>query len=489
MAAGISGVTVHIYPGEWDDLHGAIRWAKQRFKHVIAVQTYGKDFPIEHRRPSFQLDQALRAGVRDWENVRLKLGAHNEIKKDGSIFFADTSQSSPFGAIDDLRDSVRRRFGKDRSVVFGSAIQFGTLPDILNQMRRSSAVISIDSGPLHASSGSATSTCALATDQPTSWHGSAWHPRFAFYCRYGDYEARKDELLWTLEKVLQGKEAQPKVKLISTTHPNAYNPSIIEWKGRIIRAYRFNPKPDEWPTSIAIEGKPIVFPQSLNQCSIEDSRFFLHNGKLHISYVWVPYPLSNPANPPCSVGYSELAEDGGVFRLVKHTVVKYGKNDLTGQEKNWVFFESEGRLYCIYKCSPEQTVLEINGENVVREFRTKSPEFCKGDIRGGTQPIEHNGLWLRFFHTLAVNRKNALWWFYYTGALLMEKAPPFSITAVSKMPVASADERYFADCKFWKPRVLIPYGAVKDGNGWRVSVGVNDGACGELMVKPEHLNL
>ena len=130
VAAGISGVTVHIYPGQWDDLHGAIRWAKQRFKHVIAVQTYGKDFPIEHRRPSFQLDQALRAGVRDWENVRLKLGAHNEIKKDGSIFFADTSQSSPFRNAGDLGDLLRHRFGKDRSVVLGSKIQLRQSDDI-----------------------------------------------------------------------------------------------------------------------------------------------------------------------------------------------------------------------------------------------------------------------------------------------------------------------------------------------------------------------
>jgi predicted GH43/DUF377 family glycosyl hydrolase len=244
-----------------------------------------------------------------------------------------------------------------------------------------------------------------------------------------------------------------------------------------------------WPTAIAIDGKPVSVPAALKQCSLEDPRLFVHNGKLHVSYVWLSYPLLNPTAPPCSVGYSELVEEGLNWRLTNHTVVRYGKNNLTGQEKNWVFFESQGRLYAIYQCSPEQIVLEIQGEKVVREYRTKSPVFCKGDIRGGTQPIEYNGLWLRFFHTLAVNKKNSLWWLYYVGALLMETRPPFAITAVSKMPVAVANEQYFAGWKFWKSRCLLPYGAVKDGDGWRVSVGINDSACGELLVKPEHLNL
>lgn len=145
-------------------------------------------------------------------------------------------------------------------------------------------------------------------------------------------------------------------------------------------------------------------------------------------------------------------------------------------------------LYCIYKLAPEQIVLELQGDAVIKEYRTKSPDWDWGEMRGGTQPISHKGLWLRFFHSSTRNNKSAWGWNYYLGALLMENTPPFQIVAVSKFPILAGTERYFPVTR-WKPRVIFPAGAIKTENGFVVSVGLNDAATARVTLTEQDLNL
>jgi hypothetical protein len=60
MANNVPGIKQHIYFGDWQDLRGAIKWAKKQFPRVLVPQTFGIDFPIQHRSRSFQKDQELR---------------------------------------------------------------------------------------------------------------------------------------------------------------------------------------------------------------------------------------------------------------------------------------------------------------------------------------------------------------------------------------------------------------------------------------------
>lgn len=124
----------------------------------------------------------------------------------------------------------------------------------------------------------------------------------------------------------------------------------------------------------------------------------------------------------------------------------------------------------------------MQGANVMREFKTKSPAWEWGELRGGTSPLPHRGLWLRFFHSHVDG-------IYRMGALLMESQPPFQVMAVSKWPILSGDDRYKYGWKFWKPRVVIPYGAIEWNGGWMVSIGRNDSECALVHVTPEMLNL
>lgn len=485
-APALKGIArTDVFPGDWDDLRGAIAYAKAKYRKVVCPQTHGKDFPIKHDRPSFQLDQAARMGV-DFYSARLKVPRKKIANRQKVILLVDHSESSPFKHTDDLLATLIDQF-QDYKVARISEFEVGDFKNFATVYDDVSAIVTIDTSHLHFTSATDTPVFALAWDDPVRWRGSAWHPRFSFYCRYGDYEMRKQHLVKTIRDTLDNKE-RPVVRIVPTVHQNAYNPSIQEFGGRIVRAYRFHPDPTLWPTSIAIDNVQVKMPDALKTASVEDPRLFVFGGKLHLSYVFTPYPIPKGALPTCAVGYGELVNENG-WRLVKHNQPKIGNNNLTALEKNFVFFEHSGKLFCIYQCAPDQIVYELHGEIPVKEWKSNSPVCSFGNIRGGTQPISYNGQWLRFFHTLTKAPKKDVWWFYACGALLMQSEPPFAITAVSSVPIIAGDERYFHGWKFWKPRVVIPYGAVAEGDGWRVSVGVNDSACADMIVKPEQLHL
>lgn len=478
-------VKVVVYDGPWHDLKGLIKFAKKKFPKVIVPQTYGEEFPVKHTRPSFQLDQASRCGV-DFEQCRLKI-SREPVSKEKTILLVDTSESSPFPHRDDLYGLLTSRF-PDHKIVRAAEIEHPKFSDFLNTYDSVSAIVTIDTAHLHFTSATETPVIALTYDQPHRWRGSAWHPRFKFFCRYGDYPARKEQLVYALQMALDGKEL-PAVTLLPTTFPNAYNPSIARFKGTLVRAYRYNPDPLLWPTSIAIDGQPLIRPDSLNNCSLEDPRLFEFNDKLYLSYVMVPYPVPSVAPSPCAMGYGEIVKESEAWRLKEHIRPNIGRNNLTAQEKNWLFFEHDKKLHLIYQCSPEQIVYELNRDAMVREWKSNSPVCSFGDIRGGTQPIPYQGHWLRFFHTLVKTPTQEVFWQYNIGALLMEPTPPFRILAVSKHPILSGDERFFEDWKFYKSRVTICYGAIESEGGWIVSCGINDSRCADVFIKPDQLNL
>ena len=102
---------------------------------------------------------------------------------------------------------------------------------------------------------------------------------------------------------------------------------------------------------------------------------------------------------------------------------------------------------------------------------------------------------LRFFHSRLDNEAVPVRHRYYIGAMLMEPEPPFKVVAVSKQPIfrGSEDddlndtERHTAF--HHKRNVVFPAGAVKDGDGWLLSFGVNDSACAVARLKFEDLKL
>jgi len=209
--------------------------------------------------------------------------------------------------------------------------------------------------------------------------------------------------------------------------------------------------------------------------SIEDPRFFKHEGQPWLSWVDSTWP----AIPPTSMVKYQLVGWGEPVQP------KIGKNDGTSIEKNFVFFEYIG-IWCIYQCSPIQVTYELSsGKN----WQTPGPRWPYGEIRGGTPPIEYEGNLLRFFHSHLQNELTPPHHRYYVGAYLMEPTPPFKVVRVSRKPVLYGSE---ADnltpyerkgCPHWKPNVVFPGGIVTKPDGWLLSVGVNDSACAIVKIK------
>ena len=496
---GCSYIVPEIWDSDWQDLIGALASARKKYKDVVSLSTFGRGSVIPHNTPSFQLDQWNNAGCLDkfgqWPLVFDQRSPEREKrlvestlpKAEPFILLGDHSQSSPFEHMDDLYQLIKKHFTAF-TIIRLSEVKAEKIYDLLGLYDRAATLVTIETMHLHLSAASEVPVISLVTDKPEFWHGSAWHPRFRLHVRYSDYNHRKPEIVRSISDAINSK----KPPQVSVTGIGGYNMSVFKNNGTNAAVYRWHPNKKFWRTELALNDgtvvRKVIPPDKYKDYSIEDGRVFMHNGKPHISYTVVQAP-QNVFN--CVVQYGALVQDGDVWRIIGSHQPKYGKNDFTSMEKNWSFWSHGQKIYAAYQRSPEQIVLHIHESRVVQEFKTNTPETWQwGQIRGGTDPIPHNGLLLQFFHTLHRNNKSKEWWTYYTGALLMEPEPPFQIVRVSSFPILAGNERYFPNIKQWKPRCFLPYGAIKNDDGsFLVSLGYNDSATATVRLTEADLNL
>jgi predicted GH43/DUF377 family glycosyl hydrolase len=495
IVEGCSYIEPIIWDGDWTDLNGLLKMVQAQFKTVVSLSTFGRTLKLVKQTPSFALEQYQLAGMlAQYDTLPLVFDLRNPAREqellqkyvphdDPLILVGDHSNSSPFEHTDKLVRLLRDNFGSTHRILRLSEVYADRVFDLHALYERAKCLVSIETMHLHLAGRyeKAPPIVALVTDKPEMWHGTAWHKSFALHCRYADFEQRKDEIVSTVRGILDDID-KPEIQITGT---GGYNNSLMEWNGQRVSVYRWHPKPDAWRTELAAwTGQRVVkiaAPKGFEQHSLEDGRLFVHNGKLHLSFTVA-------SQQGCVIQYGEVDPQPDGWRLVKTYQPRYKGNDFSTLQKNWSFWSAGGKLYAAYQRNPEQIVLELDGERVVSEYKTKSPEWAFGQIRGGTFPVERDGLWLQFFHCSTRNNRTAWGWTYYLGALLMETAPPFQITAISKTPILAGTERYFQVPR-WKPRILFPGGAIKTDDGYTVSLGVNDAATGKLDLKDEQLNL
>lgn len=203
-----------VYDGDWQDLEGAFREAKAEFSDVLVMSTYGRNFPIEHRHSSFQLDSYDRAGVlKLWDTLSLEIprGKPKQFPKP-TILFADHSQSSPFLQKDDLYALLKAEFPKHDILRF-SEHRVADFLEFLEWYDGAKALVTIETAHLHLSAATKTPVIALATDKPSRWNGSCWSKRFAFFCRYGEFDDRKEHLVESLRDAMSGRKKLDVVEL------------------------------------------------------------------------------------------------------------------------------------------------------------------------------------------------------------------------------------------------------------------------------------
>ena len=510
IVEGLDYVEALVIDCHWQDLEYAIKYCKRRYDKVVVAQTYGKTVAIQHRTHSFQYDQWMRAGMlKHWDNLPLVIPRPTNAKQlvdshlgtRPSILFADSGESSQFEFSNQLAEALTKEFEETHNIVRLSTIRLERFTDFVALYDAADVLIVTETAHLHLSKASPTPTFALLTDKPQRWHGSAWSKQFGHAIRYSEYELREMEFINEVRKKIEHRKPI-QIDRVMTGFDNGYNPSIIEFGDKKLMSYRHHPNPDEWRTNLVISEEsggvgfeyPLRFPDMYSDMSHEDGRFFVFNGKLHMSFTLSVFPGVRNAVVPCVTGYGELIKDESGWRVDSVTLPKYGMNNFQSQEKNMVFFEHESKLHCIYQCSPDHVVLRLGDGGIFEEvYQTESPSWKYGDIRGGTQPMRNyvtaDGGWIRFFHSLHKNGVDRSAWTYHVGALVMEDKPPFAIKKISKLPVMSGNDRLVQGWKYWKPSVSIPYGAIERVDGWDVSIGVNDSECAIARVKREHLNL
>lgn len=195
-----------VFPGKWYELEDALKWAKERFNEVVPLTVYGDGFPIEHRTSSFQLEPWERVGMLgEWDGIEMQQHSRNRPPMvPPSILFADHSESSPFLQKEELFRLLVDNFPK-HDIVRLSGVQVEHPFDlVICHYSTADALVTIDTAHIHLSQFTKTPVFALANDKPTKWNGSAWSKRFAFYCRYGEFNDRKDELIESMRATLSG---------------------------------------------------------------------------------------------------------------------------------------------------------------------------------------------------------------------------------------------------------------------------------------------
>jgi hypothetical protein len=502
-----------VLPLDWQDLTGAVKEAKRRFETVIVTQTFGVQFPIEHRTPSFQLDQWLRAGALEkWDLLALHIprlvvptsvGMDRPCRKseaqsrsfphhrgdDNTILYADHSQSSPFPHREDLAETLAKEFPGHR-VVRLSEIKMPHPLDLLNLYDDARLIVTVETMHLHLSAATQTPVIALATDAPSLWNGSAWSKRFALHCRYKDYPQRKAEIVAAAKRALERQAAiEPRILPTRVPHAFAYNMSLLDTPHSILSTYRYHPQKN-WKTRLAIDDggyrQDIKFlPEA--DFSMEDGRLFMYQGHPWLAYVT---STAQAGQFRSVIRYGELLRGPkGEYTIAKQFQPNYGHNNWRGMEKNWVPIVHDGRLFFIYGATDSiQTVIEVRENTVIAEHKTDVPTWDFGPIRGGCV-LEHEGKLLRFFHSRVGSPHQYYDFRYYMGVALMESKPPFNTLTVNLVPILAGNEQYTPGCFHWKPNVTIPYGAIHSAGKIQVSIGLNDCKCAVVDLTPEQLNL
>jgi predicted GH43/DUF377 family glycosyl hydrolase len=242
-----------------------------------------------------------------------------------------------------------------------------------------------------------------------------------------------------------------------------FNCSIIEsgegyifssrtgWSGSRIILCRldknFQPIPNEWQ---------ILKLSTKGTRGHEDARLFRLNGFLHLMIVY--YGGRKTTVRYARINEPTLQVEDEFFPIT---------NPRRELEKNHSYFDYQGIAHCVYETTNQHRILRIEGSKT--EWAAETPfkgHYSGGPIRGGASPVLHDGYFWHFTHGVTTSHSGRR---YNIGVTKFRAEPPFDIVAYSPMPLVTAEES-----GNW---CIFPCGAVKVGDKWAISMGVDDKHC------------
>lgn len=220
----------------------------------------------------------------------------------------------------------------------------------------------------------------------------------------------------------------------------------------------------------------------------EDGRLFWFDGKLFIAYSNVRLRAKDvtfkqslveliPVRPADTCEHAfKLRFTAGPLKTLN-----YGNNAYlrAGHEKNWQFFEDNGRLAFTYSVNPHVVVCAHSGKHYVSQCKAAEDWTSTwGEMHGGTPPIPiSDDMFLTFFNSFIAHPTHQRR--YVIGAYVFSRKHDYAITHISNRPllIGSARDGFLWESPaFWEPIVAFATGALHDERNGRIrlSYGVND---------------
>lgn len=260
---------------------------------------------------------------------------------------------------------------------------------------------------------------------------------------------------------------------IADPKTRAFNPSIVVRNGRLLMGYRVG-----WGGgSIRIaeldrncnvtHDTPITLIHPHCSFGQEDPRLFEWNGRLCLSFCGTEVFTG-------TLGVHQLlAVLTDDFRVER---VWYPKYDLRQRcEKNWVYFDHEGELYCVYHSVPEHQILRI-GDRATLAYSIPTGSIWQGGlVRGGASPVHHRGQYYHWFHGWRQLGSKIM---YSMGLACFEDHPPFRIRRMTPLPLLGPNLKEDPGFPISHTKsVVFPGGALIRNGEWWVSYGHHDCRC------------
>lgn len=287
-------------------------------------------------------------------------------------------------------------------------------------------------------------------------------------------------------------------------YPWAFNPSIIQWKGRWLMSFRVitddtNISPvcsaagsklglvyldDELNPLQELHFISLQHPsQTRPDILVEDARLIVCEERLHIIY------SGNKDAEVTDAGFrvyvAELYDDENGFHIINNECLSiFDEADTNTREKNWVPFVYRKKLLLAYKLSPHiifHPLLDMSErcETFSRSFPSIIWEW--GEIRGGTPAVKLNDEhYLGFFHSSihlkTIHSNHMPVQHYFIGAYIFSSQPPFKIQYISPEPIVGPNFYKGKSYEpYWHPVCAIfPCGLVIQENQIWISYGRQD---------------
>lgn len=294
--------------------------------------------------------------------------------------------------------------------------------------------------------------------------------------------AEENSPLLNLEEQAQDIVLETK-RIIIPGYPEAFNPSIIRWRGSLLMSFRiiFDPKlsfnSDLGIVHLDENFNPVGEPQLINlrdehfdvPCRAEDARLIANGDQLFMIYSDNTDAIITRGG--FRVYISELHYDGEYFAADNiECLTEFEGESKMLREKNWIPFIHAERLLLAYSLDPHRIFRPIGAGVCETICTTAVPiQWPWGQLRGGTPALKNDdGEYLGFFHSSKMMEsvhsegKNVLHYFF--GAYTFSSDFPFEFTQISQEPIVACGFYNGPIYKpYWHPvRVVFPGGYISD---------------------------